>query len=149
MNCVAQLIIFHTAPQSIAILAIAALLAAIVWTIVWVRRLRGSADRQTLLDRQIFVAFTIAWIVALVVQLGAFQIFTQWAQAAIWSVMEGAAMLSVGVLARNRPVLGGGVILLLSVVAANFAVGIPGFLLAIGDLIGMAGAGVLLYAGRR
>ena len=148
LNLVAQLVVSHKAPPTILFVAVAALVAAIAWTIVWVRRLRG-ADRRTLVDRQIMISFTIAWIVALVIQLGAFQIFAQWAQAAIWSVMEGAAMLSVGVLVGVRAVVIGGALLLVSVVAANFAIPYAGFVLALGDLIGMAGAGALLYAGGR
>jgi len=148
MNCVVQLVVSEKSPPALLFVAAAALATAVISMILWVRQLQG-ADRRTLIDRQMAIAFNLAWIVALIAQAGAFHIFSQWAQAAIWSVMYGGALLFAGALVRSRIVFGGGVILLASVVAANFALGIAGFVLALGDLLGMAGAGVLLYTGRR
>lgn len=148
MNVVVQLVVSQKAPAALLSVAAAALLAAVILMIFWVRRLQG-AERRTLLDRQIGIAFNIAWIVALVAQMGAFNIFAQWAQAAIWSVMYGAALIFAGTLVRNRVVLAGGIVLLVSIVAANFAMAYAGYVLALGDLVGMAGAGAMLYAARR
>jgi hypothetical protein len=148
MNCVAQVLVAHQAPTSVVFVAVAALLAAIILMVFWVRRL-GGAERRTLIDRTMALVFNIAWIVALVAQVGSFNIFAQWAQAAIWSVMYGAALLFAGTLVRNRVVLAGGIVLLISVVVANFVLPYAGYVLALGDLVGMAGAGALLYAGRR
>jgi len=148
MNVVMQLVVTQKAPAPLLFVGAAALLVAIILMVFWVRRLRG-AERRTLIDRQMFIAFNIAWIVAFVAQVGAFHIFAQWAQAAIWSVMYGAALIFAGTLVRNRVVLAGGIALLLSIVVANFALSYAGFVLALGDLVGLAGTGAMLYAARR
>jgi len=148
MNCIVQLVVWHKAPVSLLSVTVVVLLAAVILTIFWVRSFRGT-DRRSLIARHIAIVFNITWIVALVAQVGAFNIFAQWAQAAIWSIMYGAALLSAGALVRSRVVLAGGIILLASVIAANLALPYAGFVLALGDLLGMAGAGALLYAGRR
>ncbi len=129
-------------------IAAAALVLALGLTIGWARRLHGQ-ERRSLVGRQVYYAFNTAWIVSLACMLLAFRIFPQWGQAAIWSIMYGSAMLFAATLVRSRVLLAGGAVLIASILCANFAVGYAGYILAAGDLIGLAGAGLVLYASQR
>jgi len=148
MNLAVQLVIVQHFTVWLYAGAAAALFTAIGLSIFWAQRLRGM-ERRTLIDRQVFYAFNMAWVVAFVAQVGAPAIFSQWAQAGLWLLMYGAAMIFVGMLVRSLPTLIGGAILLAALVVANFFLPIAGFILAAGDLIGMTGAGIVLYATRR
>ncbi len=129
-------------------IAAAALVLALGLTIGWARRLHGQ-ERRSLVGRQVYYAFNTAWIVSLACMLLAFRIFPQWGQAAIWSIMYGSAMLFAATLVRSRVLLAGGIVLIASILCANFAIGYAGYILAAGDLIGLAGAGLVLYATQR
>jgi hypothetical protein len=148
MNIAVQLVIVEHYSTWVYAGAAAALFTAIALSIVWAQRLRGL-ERRTLIDRQVFYAFNMAWVVAFVAQIGAANIFAQWAQAGLWLLMYGAAMIFVGMLVRSLPTFIGGAILLAALVVANFFLPYAGFIFAAGDLIGMTGAGIVLYATRR
>jgi len=148
MNVVVQLVIVQHYTVWLYAAAAAALFVAIGLSIVWGQQLRGK-ERRTLIDRQVFYAFNMAWVVAFVAQVGAANIFAEWAQAGLWLLMYGAAMIFVGMLVRSLPTFIGGAILLAALVVANFFLPYAGFIFAAGDLIGMTGAGLVLYATRR
>jgi len=148
MNVVVQLVYAKQAPPALLALALLALVTGVVLTILWARSLRGM-ERSTLIKRQVGNAFTLAWIVAVIAEIGAAQIFPAWAQAALWVLMYGAAMLFVGTLLRNRLVFVGGAILLASLVVANFMLPFAGYVFALGELVGMTGTGLALYATQR
>ncbi|GAC1503618.1 MAG: hypothetical protein NVS1B14_09110 [Vulcanimicrobiaceae bacterium] len=148
INLVNELVYVQHVSDRLFFLAGAAIVVALLLTMVYVRQLQGQ-ERRSLIGRQVYYAFNIAWILAAACDLLAFRIFPQWGQAAIWSVMYGAAMLFAGTLVRSRVLLAGGIVLIASIAAANFAVGFAGYILAAGDLIGLAGAGLVLYASQR
>jgi hypothetical protein len=148
MNVVIQLVIVQNGSPWLYTIFGGALILAVALTIAWSFRLRAVLDAGTLVNRQVFNALNLAWIVALIAQLGAPRIFPEWAQAALWLLMYGAAMALVGLLVRSRPVVIGGFVMLASIVVANFALPYAGYVLALGDLIGMAGAGIVLYVSR-
>ncbi|MDQ2871601.1 MAG: hypothetical protein M3R35_00560, partial [Candidatus Eremiobacteraeota bacterium] len=69
--------------------------------------------------------------------------------AAIWSVVVAVPLLFVG-LQGHRVTLTGGIVLLASVVAANFVhAGLTGYVLAAGMFVGLTGSGVALALMRR
>lgn len=111
-------------------------------------RLRRTKQRFSILDGQLFALFNVIWIVTLTVAFGAGHIFTQWAAGAIWSFAYGIALIFVGT-QGNRVTFAGGVILIASIVAANFFYDYAGYIFAAGMWIGMAGTGVALYATQR
>jgi hypothetical protein len=148
MNVVVQLVIVQHYTVWLYAVAAGTLFLAVGLSIVWGQRLRG-AERRTLVDRQVFYAFNMAWVIAFIAQIGAGNIFAQWAQAGLWLLMYGAAMIFVAILVRSLPVFIGGSILLAALVVANFFLPFAGYVLAAGDVIGMTGTGIVLYATRR
>lgn len=148
MNVVAQLVYIEHATQWLLALFAPILIVAIGLMIWWAVRLPAVERQRGLIDRHVFSVFNLAWIVALVVQVGAERIFPTWAQAALYLLMYGFAMVSVGLIARSRPVLIGGSVMLAAIVVANFVPDYTGYVLALGDLFGMAGAGIVLWLQR-
>ncbi|MDQ2681219.1 MAG: hypothetical protein M3Y21_09425 [Candidatus Eremiobacteraeota bacterium] len=126
--------------------------AAIAITIISARRLRRKKSanaRWTLLDSQMYTLFNIVWIATLALAFSSQpHIFGQWAAAAIWSFAYGIALVFAGT-QGNRYVFVGGVVLLASIVVANYAYPFTGYVLAAGMWIGMAGCGVALYFTQR
>ena len=113
---------------------------AIAYTIFWVRRGRGLG-RLSVIDAAFVRVLYVALIAAAVGSDGAFNIFTGWGAAAIWSVCLAIPLLFVGWLG-NRSATIGGAILLASVVVANFTPHAVGYVLAAGWILGYAGAGL-------
>ena len=148
LNVVVQLVYIQHATQWLLALFAPILVVAIGLMIWWAMRLRAMERQRGLIDRHVLYLFNLAWIVALVVQLGAERIFPTWGQAALYLLVYGFAMASVGLIARIRPLLIGGFVMLASIVVANFTPPYTGYVLALGDLIGMAGAGVVLWLQR-
>lgn len=148
LNVVVQLVYIQNAPQWLLFAFAPILVVAIGLMIWWAMGMRAAEQQRGLIHRYVFSVFNVAWIVALVVQIGAERIFPTWAQAALYVLMYGFAMVSVGLIARSRPVLAGGAVMLASIVVANFALGATGYVLAAGELVGMAGAGLVLWLQR-
>ncbi len=79
---------------------------------------------------------------AFIVNLAAFNIFSGWASAAIWSFAEAIVLLFIG-LHGNRRAQICGVLVVVSIVIANFiAPQFTGFVLAAGMLAGYSGFGI-------
>jgi hypothetical protein len=148
MNVVSQLVVVQGGSPSLYWVAGALLLIAVLSMVTFGRKMK-SRERRGLLDGHISNIFMIAWIVAMVSTLGASHIFAAWGQAGIWSLMFGVATMYVALLSRSRAVFVGGVILILSILAANLELHYAGFVLAAGDFIGMGGAGIALTIARR
>lgn len=126
------------------------LLAAILLVFVSLgRRNMRSADRVGVLDRHVYNLFLIAFAVAMLTMLLGSHIFANWAQSAVWSLMFGITMMYCAVLVRSRVILAGGSVLIASIFVANFLPLSVGYVLACGDLFGMAAAGIILMMGRR
>ncbi|MDP9018987.1 MAG: hypothetical protein M3N19_11805 [Candidatus Eremiobacteraeota bacterium] len=127
----------------------ASLLVLATAFMIWFGINEKKQERRGLLDRHIGNLFMIAWIVALISMSFGSHIFPAWAQAAIWSLMFGAAMLNAALLARSPIAFAGGAILIASILVANMSLPYAGYILAAGDFIGMAGAGLALTIARR
>ncbi|MDE2482190.1 MAG: hypothetical protein KGN02_08365 [bacterium] len=118
------------------------IVAAVLYTAVRVRRFRAMPGaRMTLLEREFLNVLWIALAMAFAVNLVGGHIFSQWAQAAIWSVAAAIALFYIAV-HGNRRALVGGIVLLLSIAFANFSVPIAGYVLAGGMYLGYAGFGL-------
>ena len=147
MNAVVQLVIIQHGDPSLFWISTVLLVMALTFMVYFSLQLRKK-ERRGLLDRHVGNVFMIAWIVALFTMIAGSHIFVEWAQAAIWSVMFGAAMMNAASLARSRIVFIGGCMLILSIAGANLWLRDAGYILAAGDLIGMCGAGIALSLAR-
>lgn len=134
-------------PTPWGLLGLAVWVGAVVFTIFYARGAK-SAGCMNVMEMQFLRILYIALACAMVVNLGAFHIFTGWAQGAIWSLATAIPLMFVG-LQGPRVALYGGLILLGSVVAANFAGAHAGYWLALGDIVGYAGLGVALELNHR
>jgi len=120
----------------------ALLAAAIVFTIVRSRTKRSEEGRRSLVQREFFNMLWLTMSLAFIVNVGAYNIFTGWASAAIWSFAEAIVLLFIG-LHGNRRAQICGVLVVVSIVVANFiAPELKGFVLAGGMLAGYAGFGI-------
>ncbi|MBV8246796.1 MAG: hypothetical protein JOZ38_12790 [Candidatus Eremiobacteraeota bacterium] len=151
LNVVPQLIFNGGAPRSLFFVSLAVLAFGIVWTILWARRLARHAERWSNLDVMMAKLCNTIWMLTAVMAIGATtRVFANWASAAIWSFAWAIALVFAG-WQGNRIALYGGIVLALSVVAANLAPLYPyaGYVLAAGMLLGMSVTGVLLTTQRR
>jgi hypothetical protein len=148
VNVVVQLVLFEHRTAALFGIVGGALAIAVASMIVFLRRIRNRTRRR-LLDRHINNLFMIAGAIALITMLLGDHIFTNWAQAAIWSLIFGLTMTYYALLARSRVIFIGGAIMIASIVAANYSPHDVGYILAVGDLTGMAGAGIVLMTARR
>ena len=146
-NIVTQLIVLQHGSPSMVWISIALLAAALVYMVFFGLGV-AKRERHGLLDRHVGNLFMIAWIVALFVMALGGHIFADWAAAALWSLMFGAAMMNCASLAGSRTIFAGGIIMILSIVAANFYTHYAGYILAAGDVIGMGGTGLALILAR-
>ena len=130
------------APPAVGWLEAAALAACIVFSIVRGRQLHEKAARESLVQREFFNVLWLTLGLAAVVDAAAYRIFTGLASAAIWSVAEAIVLLYIG-MHGNRRALIAGVIVVVSLVAANF-IAAPGaaYALAGGMIAGYAGFGL-------
>lgn len=128
-------------------ISVALLLMALSYMVYFTMVMRKQ-ERRGLLDRHIGNVFLIAWIVALFVTTFANHLIAGWTQAAVWSMMFGAAMMYCASLARSAVVFAGGVVMILSIVVANYFLHDVGYIIAAGDIIGMCGAGFALMLAR-
>ncbi len=121
---------------------VALLAAAIAFTIVRSRTKRGEEGRRSLVQREFFNMLWLTMSLAFIVNLAAFNIFSGWASAAIWSFAEAIVLLFIG-LHGNRRAQICGVLVVVSIVIANFiAPQFTGFVLAAGMLAGYSGFGI-------
>jgi small-conductance mechanosensitive channel len=148
VNIVVQLVVFENHTSSLFWIVAGALVIAVTFMVFFLRSIRNR-ERRGLLDQHIGNLFMVAWIVALIAMLLGDHIFTNWAQAAIWSLIYGLTMLYCASLVRSRVVFIGGAILIASIVAANYSPAYVGYILAGGNLCGMAATGIVLMTARR
>lgn len=149
IDLVAQRVFVNGATPSLFWIGVVSWLIAILVAISSSRRLKRSKERLTVLDGQMYALFNVIWIVTLITAFGAQpHIFDGWAGAAIWSFAFAIAMIFAGT-QGNRIAFAGGIVLAVSIVAANLFYPFAGYIFAAGMWIGMAGAGVALLATQR
>jgi len=118
------------------------LLASIVFSVVRGRQLGKGSCGISLVEREFFVVLWITLGLAAFVDAAVFRIFAAWASSAIWSVAAAAVLFFIAS-HGNRRALAGGIVLLVSLVAANFMPAFTGYVLALGMVVGYAGFGLV------
>jgi len=147
IDIIAQIVVSQKGSPSLMLIGGALILAAVAF-MIWYSIGMAKKERRGLLDRHIGHVFMISWIVSFSVVYLAHHIFMNWAQGAVWSLMFGAAMMYAGTLTRSRIAFAGGIVLILSIIAANYAYDYAGYVLAAGFFVGMGGAGIVLTLAR-
>jgi hypothetical protein len=118
------------------------LLAAIGFSIWRGRANDGSVLRRSLVQREFHNILWLALGLALVANFGCFNLFRGIGNAAIWSFAETLVLLFIG-MHGNRRAQVAGIVLLASMIAANFVPWpAPPFVLAAGMAIGYGGFGI-------
>ncbi len=122
-------------------LGAAALMAALVFTIVRSRAYRKTAGRMSLLQREYLNMLWLAMSLAFLTNVLGFNLFGYLGETAIWNVFEAIVLFFIGMHGNRRAMIGG-LILIASIACANFTPAYSGFILAAGVLFGYAGFGV-------
>ncbi|HEX4013760.1 MAG TPA: hypothetical protein VHX17_07730 [Candidatus Cybelea sp.] len=124
------------------------LVGGIVFSVLRGAETRSRVSRTSLVQREFFNVLWLTVGLAFVVDLAAFRIFSGLAAAAIWSVAEAIVLFFIGMHGNRRAQLGG-VLVVVSLVAANFvAPSIARYVLAAGMLAGYTGFGLSELASR-
>lgn len=117
------------------------LAACVIFSIVRGRFTRQTVARSSLVQREFFNVLWLTIGLAFIVDLAVFRIFTGLASAAIWSVAEAIVLLYIGMHGNRRAQIGG-VVVIVSLIAANFVdSAFAGYVLGAGMLLGYAGFG--------
>ena len=118
------------------------LVACALFSIVRGNQLRAIAARTSLVQREFFNVLWLTIGLAFIVNVAVFNIFTGLAAAAIWSVSEAIVLFYIG-MHGNRRAQVAGVLVVVSLVAANFAPpSMAAYVLAAGMLAGYGGFGL-------
>lgn len=118
------------------------LLACVIFSIVRGRGTRRALERSSLVQREFFNVLWITVALAVIADAAAFRLFPGIASAAIWSVVEAIVLFYIGMHGNRRALLAG-VIVVASLIVANFVVGsLSPYVLAAGMLFGYGGFGV-------
>lgn len=122
--------------------ALLVLLAAGLYSALHGRALGRTVGRASLVQREFFNVLWLTIGVSFVVNVAAFRIFGGLASAAIWSVAAAIVLLFIG-MHGNRRARVAGVLVVVSLVAANFApAALAPYVLAAGMLVGYTGFGL-------
>jgi hypothetical protein len=103
-------------------------------------------SRVSTVEKRMGQAMGAVWFTVLVAAFAQPHVFAGWGGAAVWSMGAAIMMLMVG-FAGDRRGVAGGLLLLGSVLAANYALPhVPGYVLAAGFVFGYALPGLLFLA---
>lgn len=128
-------------PPAATFVSFGLLCAAVVVSVIYGRRAKRCGPGLTFLQREFLNVLWIAMGVSFVTNVGGWNIFPLFALGAIWTVSASIVLLYIG-MHENRRALVGGVVLLVSLVVANFMPSVVGYVLAAGFYLGYAGFGV-------
>ncbi len=118
------------------------LIACAAFSIVRGRQTARVLARSSLVQREFFNVLWLTLGMAFVVNVGAYRIFWGLASAAIWIVAQAIVLLYIG-MHGNRRAQVAGVLVVVSLIAANFAPHwIAGWVLVAGMLVGYVGFGL-------
>jgi hypothetical protein len=143
-----QLVISRIAGNLGAWLTVAALTAGILYSIaVSVSIARNRCfERVSLTEMRMGRVMGAVWFTVFVAALAQPHVFAGWGGAAVWSMGSAIMMLMCGFSGDRRGLIGG-LILLASVLAANYLVPqTPGYVLAAGFILGYAIPGFLFLS---
>jgi hypothetical protein len=121
--------------------------AAILFSVLRGRQLGKCSEGLPLIQREFFAVLWISLGVAFFADAFGFHIFTTWASSAVWNIAAAIVLFFIAV-HGNRRALVCGIIVLVSVAAANFLPTITGYVLAAGMLFGYAGFGLISLTSR-
>lgn len=130
-----------TLPPGILWVVLAFYLAAIGATVWRVRVLKRTGGRMSVVQREFLSVLWSAMGMALVGQFAGFRLFSGWAQAAIWTVASGTVLFYIA-LHGNRRAVASGIVLIVSLIAANTWSAYAGFILGGGVALGLGGFGL-------
>ena len=119
----------------------ALLLVAIVLSVLYGRRLGREKGERTFLHREYLNVLWITLAISFVATAGGFRLFPDFGLGGIWSVAASIVLFYIG-LHANRRALAGGVVVMASLIIANFSPAIVGYVLAAGFLVGYTGFGL-------
>jgi hypothetical protein len=137
-----QLIRNGTLPLAAAWGQAALLLVAIAYSVARARSKETCEGRRSLVQREFLNMLYLTLGLAFIMNVGAYRLLPGWSSSVIWSFAEAVVLLFVG-LHGNRRALVGGIVVVVSVVVANFTPpSQAGFALAAGMLLGYGGFGV-------
>ncbi|MBV8148943.1 MAG: hypothetical protein JO092_07615 [Candidatus Eremiobacteraeota bacterium] len=137
-----QLVDNGVLPRTALWVSAVALAIAIVFSVLRGRYYSQHGERRSFLEGEFFNVLWLTIGLAFIANVAAFNLFSGWAQAAIWTFAESIVLLYIG-LHGNRRALICGVVMVASMVAANFvSAGIAGYVLAAGMIVGYAGFGI-------
>lgn len=116
--------------------------AALVFSILRGRATRAAIARQSIVQREFFNVLWLTIGLAFVANVAAFNVFSGWAQAAIWNFAEAIVLFFIALHGNRRAMLGG-IAIVVSLIAANFVHrDVMGYVLAAGIVAGYAGFGI-------
>jgi hypothetical protein len=141
MDVLAELIAQHRLSPDAIWWGVAALALSGIYTGFRARQMRHASERMSLRQRAFLNVLWVTIGVTLVAAFGASRIFDFWASGALWTLSSAMVTLYAG-LHGNRAGMIGGLVLMASLIVANFTPGYEGFILAAGMLGGYAGFGV-------
>ena len=101
---------------------------------------RRVLRRASLVQREFFNVLWLTMSLAFIVNVAAYRIFSGAAAAAIWTVAEAIVLLYIGMHGNRRAQIAG-VLVVVSLIVANFLPNVAGFVLGAGMLVGYAGFG--------
>jgi hypothetical protein len=136
----------HGAPLALVVAGAALLVASLVYMVVWTATARRAAERVSLRAVHAGRVMGAVWCSVTVAAFCQPHIFNQWSASAIWTLGGAISMLVNGFLGERRA-LAGGLILLASLVVANYVPAISGYALAAGFLFGYVAVGVMYLTG--
>lgn len=140
-----QMFFSHVGGQAGLWLADGALILGVVYSIaVSVSLMRGRCfERLSRLEQRMGRMMGAVWFTVIVAAFAQPHVFAGWGGAAVWSMGAAIMMLMTG-FSGDKRALAGGLVLLASVLAANYALPhMPGYVLAAGFIFGYAIPGVL------
>lgn len=141
IDLIANLVLAGRLPATAQFVSAGAIVLAAVYSIARYRYYRAHGDGMSLLQCEFLNVLWLAFGLAAVVDAVGFRLFSGWGQAAIWSVMATLVLLYIGMHGNRRAIVAG-VVLVLSIAAANFVPLFAGFILAAGMYVGYAGFGI-------
>lgn len=140
-----QLAVSHIGGRTGEWLSFAALLAGMVYSVATsvVLWRSDTFDRVSTIEKRMGRTIGAVWFTVVVAAFSQPHVFAGWGGAAVWSMGAAIMMLMSGFSGDKRG-LAGGLILLASVLAANYVFAqTPGYALAAGFILGYAIPGVL------
>ncbi|HET9392099.1 MAG TPA: hypothetical protein VFO29_01065 [Candidatus Rubrimentiphilum sp.] len=147
VTLMAQLVADRRLPQSSLWVLPVLLAVAIAISVIRGGQLGRRKDGLSLIQREYFAVLWISLGAAMFTDIAGYRIFTTWASSAIWTVAAAIVLLFIAT-HGNRRALAGGIILLLSLAAANFMPAYTGYALSAGMLFGYAGFGLVSLTAR-